>query len=173
MIDFESAVRTIENGAGFTESDTPVGEAWAVVCAEIERLRDAYAKQVHDVEQTLGQALGYPWYKDDQKNFPGATEADGVCVGEHVPETLAAEAAAQIEMLRAIVARVAQARRMKYIGITGGGNPLIYYDTEAVEAALVYAEEEPEAASHPPKAGPPHKYPPTFRKAAEAAKEYD
>jgi len=61
---------------------------------------DAYAKQVHDVEQTLGQALGYPWYKDDQKNFPGATEADGVCVGEEVPETLAALAAAQIEMLR-------------------------------------------------------------------------
>ena len=68
--------------------------------AEIERLRDAYTTQVHDIEQTLGQALGYPWYKDDQVNFCGATEADGVCVGEHVPETLAAEAAAEIGKLQ-------------------------------------------------------------------------
>ncbi len=32
-------------------------------------------------------------------NFPGATEADGVCVGEHVPESLAVEAAARIKLL--------------------------------------------------------------------------
>lgn len=44
-------------------------------------------------EQILGKALGYPWYKDDPKNFPGATEKDGVCIGEHVIETLALEAA--------------------------------------------------------------------------------
>ena len=39
----------------------------------------------------LGAALGYPWFKDDQKNFPGSTEADGVCVGEHAPSTIAQE----------------------------------------------------------------------------------
>lgn len=62
--------------------------------AEVARLDDAYVKTAHEVEQTLAQALGhYPWYKDDQKNFPGATEADGVCVGDHVPESLAVEAA--------------------------------------------------------------------------------
>ncbi len=46
-----------------------------------------------EVDQVLGKALGYPWYKDDQKNFPGTTGEDGVCTGEHVPESLLAEAA--------------------------------------------------------------------------------
>jgi hypothetical protein len=44
--------------------------------------------------------LGYPWFKDDQKNFPGADESCGVCVGDHVAETLAMEAATEIERLR-------------------------------------------------------------------------
>lgn len=50
-------------------------------------------KEFHEIEQILGKALGYPWYKDDQKNWPDATEDDGVCVGEHVAVTLAMEAA--------------------------------------------------------------------------------
>jgi len=58
------------------------------------RLRD-------EVEQVLGKALGYPWYKDDQKNFPGTTVADGVCVGDHVPESLLDEAARRILGVRA------------------------------------------------------------------------
>jgi hypothetical protein len=53
------------------------------------------------VSQTLGQVLGYPWFKDDQKNFPGATEEHGVCVGEHVAETIAMEAARKIKDLEA------------------------------------------------------------------------
>jgi len=68
--------------------------------AEIARLKDACIKQSHDIEQTLGKALGYPWYKDDQKNFPGTTEADGVCTGEHVAESIAMEAATQIATLK-------------------------------------------------------------------------
>lgn len=56
-------------------------------------LEHAFAKQNQEIEQTCGKALGYPWFKDDQKNFPGATEADGVCVGEHVAETIVAELA--------------------------------------------------------------------------------
>lgn len=52
--------------------------------------------ELWEVEQILGKALGYPWYKDDQKNFPGATEADGVCVGEHTVPTLAFEAARRL-----------------------------------------------------------------------------
>lgn len=51
------------------------------------------AKEQWEVEQILGKALGYPWYKDDPKNFPDATEADGVCTGEHTYLTLAMEAA--------------------------------------------------------------------------------
>lgn len=67
---------------------------------EIEHLRwkvEAYQRELEETGQALGKALGYPWYKDDQKNFPGATAADGVCIGEHVPATLAAEAAHRLE----------------------------------------------------------------------------
>jgi hypothetical protein len=49
-----------------------------------------------EVCQELGKALGYPWFKDDQVNFPGATEDDGVCVGEHVAASLAVEAAERL-----------------------------------------------------------------------------
>lgn len=59
-------------------------------------LEDKYYAFAREVDQTLGPALGYPYYANDQKNFPGATEADGVCTGDHVPETLAAEAARRI-----------------------------------------------------------------------------
>jgi len=56
-------------------------------------LNHAIAKRGQEIEQTCGKALGYPWFKNDQKNFPGATEADGVCAGEHVPETIVSELA--------------------------------------------------------------------------------
>ena len=59
----------------------------------IKHLRDGIAKQNQTIEQACGKALGYPWFKDDQKNFPGATEKDGVCVGEHVAETIVSELA--------------------------------------------------------------------------------
>jgi len=70
--------------------------------AEVERLQakcDGYAKENEEVMQHLGQALGYPYFADDQKNFPGATKADGVAVGEHVPVTLAIVAKKKIEQL--------------------------------------------------------------------------
>lgn len=63
---------------------------------ERERILRALQEELYRVEQTLGKALGYPWYKDDQKNFPGATEDDGVCTGEHTAATLAVEAARRI-----------------------------------------------------------------------------
>lgn len=68
---------------------------------ERDRMRKAAVDQNHQIEQTLGAALGYPRYCDDPTNFPGATEADGVCVGDHVAETLAKEAAQDIEKYRA------------------------------------------------------------------------
>lgn len=61
--------------------------------------KQLYYELAREVEQVLGQALGYPWYKDDQKNFPGSTEKDGVCVGDHVPESLLAEASNYIQKL--------------------------------------------------------------------------
>lgn len=69
--------------------------------AEMKRQLKGYQQECYDVEQALGKALGYPWHKDDQRNFPGATEADGVCVGEHVPATIASEAAGRIAELEA------------------------------------------------------------------------
>jgi len=71
-----------------------------------ERATKAYIRTSYEVEQALGKALGYPWYKDDQKNFPGATEADGVCVGEHIAVTIAREAARKITELKARVAEL-------------------------------------------------------------------
>ena len=63
-------------------------------CLErIKRLRDGIAKQNLEIEQTCGKVLDYTWFKDDQKNFPDTTENDGVCVGDHVAETIVAELA--------------------------------------------------------------------------------
>lgn len=61
--------------------------------AENTRMNDAMC-------QSLGKALGYPWFKDDQQNFPGSTSDNGVCVGDHVAESLADEAARTITRLR-------------------------------------------------------------------------
>lgn len=59
--------------------------------------KDACFKQNHEIEQTLGKALGYPWFKDSPEIFPEAIEEDGVCVGDHVAESLAVEAANRIK----------------------------------------------------------------------------
>lgn len=70
---------------------------------ELKRQRDGYQWHMHECEQIAGKALGYPWYKDDQKNFPGATEADGVCVGEHVGDTIVAELAKRYEEAKSTI----------------------------------------------------------------------
>jgi hypothetical protein len=60
------------------------------------RCEDIYRRAIvydHEIQQIAGKALGYPWFKDDQKNFPGATDQDGVCVGEHVGATIVQELA--------------------------------------------------------------------------------
>jgi hypothetical protein len=63
----------------------------------------SHMKDFAEIEQILGKALGYPWFKDDQKNFPGATEENGVCVGEHIPVTIATEAATKIRRYELIL----------------------------------------------------------------------
>lgn len=68
--------------------------------AECERLRKVCSEINDSVSQTLGRALQYPKFADDQKNFPGATDADGVCVGDHIAGSLAEEAAKEIVRLR-------------------------------------------------------------------------
>lgn len=71
------------------------------IANELNRLRDAYAKEDRDICQIAGKVLGYPWFKDDLKNFPNATEEDGVCVGDHVAASIVAELADKLTTLRA------------------------------------------------------------------------
>lgn len=61
--------------------------------ARVRRECDLRAKALDEVEQIAGRALGYTRYCDDQLNFPDSTDADGVCIGEHVAETIVQELA--------------------------------------------------------------------------------
>jgi hypothetical protein len=64
--------------------------------AELMRLRGALVRQGHEIEQTLGRALGYPPLCPGE----GTVDHGQVCVGEHTAESLAAEAAETISRLR-------------------------------------------------------------------------
>jgi hypothetical protein len=75
----------------------------------IKHLRDGIAKQNQTIEQACGKVLGYPWFKDDQKNFPGSTEKDGVCVGVHVAETIVSELASRYTESLARIQRLVEA----------------------------------------------------------------
>lgn len=71
-----------------------------------EKIRaDLYRIELYQIEQILGKALGYPYLDHTvcSKCHPviGCTCGDPqVCVGDHVPETLAMEAATLIKKLR-------------------------------------------------------------------------
>lgn len=84
-----------------------IREAYAAALAKCREkfdvLRNTCIREDYEIQQILGKALGYPWFKDDQKNFPNATEDDGVCVGEHVAITLAMEAADRLVGYRACI----------------------------------------------------------------------
>lgn len=56
------------------------------------KLASALLKECYEIDQILGKALGYPNLKDDKKNFPDQL-TDYYCTGEHVPVTLAMQAA--------------------------------------------------------------------------------
>lgn len=72
--------------------------------AENVRLRSAISKDQHEIEQTLGKALGYP------PLYPVASTVDDgtVGVGDHVAATLAAEAAESIETDRFAIKEMAK-----------------------------------------------------------------
>lgn len=100
----------------------------------INLLERACAKQNEEICQTAGKALGYPWFKDDQKNFTGATEADGVCVGEHVAETIVAELAKKHAEANERVKQLQHPQTST--SEFGGSDPLgaDYYKTQLEEA---------------------------------------
>ena len=108
-------------------SDTPRTEAGQLerelnaANDRIKRLRDGIAKHNQTIEQACGKVLGYPWFKDDQKNFPGATEKDGVCVGDHVAETIVSELASRYTESLARIKRLEEAGdALKASGYFGG-----------------------------------------------------
>lgn len=68
--------------------------------SRFKEILKSHAEEHEEIMQVLGKALGYPYFCHDQKNFPGTTEADGVAVGEHVPVTIAIEAARHIGELQ-------------------------------------------------------------------------
>jgi len=75
-------------------------EQYEAELARMQRLVTGYQNECDEVEQIAGKALGYPWYKDDQVNFPGADDASGVCIGEHVAVTIVSELANRYKSLR-------------------------------------------------------------------------
>lgn len=102
--------RAAHNGTAV--GSNPTGATTDAQAQRIAELTHAMAKSNDEITQVLGRALKYPWFKDDQNNFPGATEENGVCVGDHVAESLADEAAKRIAELEAQLA-TAQAEKLQ------------------------------------------------------------
>lgn len=127
-MDEATARRQIAQGHKLTPFPMVPVAAVADLLAENARLIQGARSQADEVMQTLGKVLGYPWFKDDQTNFPGATEADGICPGDHIAETMAAEAAEAIARLTREVEEVrARAERLE----------------EALRPFAIYAEHMP------------------------------
>lgn len=87
------------SGQDFYEVIMNLGAEKSALEERVKLLERACSKTNEEVCQSLGKVLGYPWFKDDQKNFPDATEENGVCVGEHVAESISEEAAKKIVAL--------------------------------------------------------------------------
>ncbi len=104
---WESLSSKLINVARRYQRDSFIYKDWyerkAQRCQALEqqynRLATNSSKSNDAISQSLGKALGYPWFKDDQDTFPGATAENGVCVGDHVAESIAEEAARRIIQL--------------------------------------------------------------------------
>ena len=70
------------------------------VIAKLNKQNVKMLEEFREIDQILGKALNYPWFKDDQENFPNATEADGVAIGDHTTWSLAHQAADKIKELQ-------------------------------------------------------------------------
>lgn len=92
-------ISTARNSPSASELVAALKESCRLKDNGISQIREGYARSNQEVCQTLGKALGYPWLKDDQANSPDADESHGVCVGDHVAESIAEEAAKRIYQL--------------------------------------------------------------------------
>ena len=72
-------------------------------------LHESWQSAEEECVQILAQMLDFPWFIDDQENFPGATEKDGVCVGPYI----------SIDLAEMLAQRYAQALRVieQYTGL--------------------------------------------------------
>lgn len=105
---------------------------------ELIRKFDAAVHELNEVEQILGEALGYPRYVDDPKNFPEATERDGVCVGEMTPATLAEQAAKRIKEMRETVATKQVRESVRITPVLKLEEDTIYYEPVTEEIGRWY-----------------------------------
>lgn len=95
MIDIVERLRALG------EHEAMGGKVAAEAADEIERLRAWYTRMCNEIEQVLGKALGFPPFPDD---WPGAEGQ--VCVGDHVPESLAAMIARRLAAAEAVIGAV-------------------------------------------------------------------
>jgi hypothetical protein len=96
--------------AAALQDETDQGEAARERAERAERERDAALKDVDECQQIAGKVLGYPWYKDDQKNFPNANDANGVCIGEHCGSSIVQELANALIKRRELCRRAERER---------------------------------------------------------------
>jgi hypothetical protein len=74
--------------------------------ADYDRMEQGYGREMHEADQILGKARGYPEY--DEVNFPEPEARGQVCTGEHTLPSLAAEVA---DRLKQVEAELAEANR--------------------------------------------------------------
>jgi hypothetical protein len=133
------------------QTDLNTVNAWALAVQDnntklYEKLAEERKSRIHqlnELEQTMAQALGgFPWYKDDQANFPGATEADGVCVGELVIEDLVGLISRTLTAERAKVYELSQ-KLVSMAWLRGFDQEDIAPDMNGARAALRFIEGQP------------------------------
>lgn len=108
IVDAQQRIGMRVAGTGYSSSI----REWVENVQLLNRFRAALFKMSHEIDQTLGKALGYPRYDDADYPQPEGNFRDEVCTGEHVPETLAAEAARRIRELEAELDEERTRRRM-------------------------------------------------------------
>lgn len=110
---------------------------------ELNEMRRKWIKQNETLIQSLAQALGgFPWYKDDQKNFPGATEEDGVCTGELVLEDLVDMAISALFEERAKRKELERKWDLEMRGLTMRGVSTVVDDKWEATFRKAYEEDE-------------------------------
>lgn len=94
-------VLTVQRAGGKTphEKRIEAEAALAEMAADYDWVRKGYARTCHEVEQILGKALGCPVMGPEL--FEDGKPNGDVCVGDHAPQSLASQAAGEIEALRA------------------------------------------------------------------------